>query len=311
MRDRRPTLVELEAFRATMAEGTTAAAGRRLGRSQSSVSRALAELERRQGHVLFERRGRLIVPTIDALALNRRLDPVFLALDALRSPVPQEDEALDLSIAAPPAFAASLVPRAFAAFRRDHPRCLLRLEVVAMAEVVRLVAEGGADLGLTDSGVSADSVRLEPFRESQIRCLMPAGHRLADRDRIAVLDLRGESFVALARRHSMRAQIEAMLASAQVEHRIAAETSTSLAALRLIGAGIGLGLLNPFPLLEPDRMHGLVARPLDMALTYRSAFVLAAHRPPSTVARRFQRVLRHFVRNDPWSAACGEHAPRQ
>ena len=304
MRDRRPTLVELEAFRATIAEGTTAAAGRRLGRSQSSISRALAELERRQGHVLFERRGRLIVPTIDALALNRRLDPVFLALDELRSPVPPENEPLHLSIAAPPAFSASLVPRAFAAFRRDHPRCVLQLEVVATAEVVRLVAEGGVGLGLTDSGVSTDSVRIEPFRESQIRCLMPARHRLADRDRIAVSDLRGEQFVALARRHSMRAEIEAMLASAQIEYRIAAETSTSLAALRLIEAGIGLGLLNPFPLLEPDRMHGLVARRLDTVLRYRSAFVFAAHRPPSAIAKRFQRFLTHFVRDDPWSAGC-------
>lgn len=304
MRDRRPTLVELEAFRATIAEGTTAAAGRRLGRSQSSISRALAELERRQGHVLFERRGRLIIPTIEALALNRRLDPVFLALDAVRSPPPQETEPLNLSIAAPPAFAASLVPRAFAAFRRDHPRCVLQLEVVATAEVVRLVAEGGVELGLTDSGVAADSVRIEPFRESQIHCLMPVGHRLADRARLAVSDLRGEPFVALARRHSMRAQIEAMLASARVEHLIAAETSTSLAALRLIEAGIGLGLLNPFPLLEAERMHGLVARPLDTVLNYRSAFVLAAHRPPSTIAKGFQRFLTHFVRDDPWSSAC-------
>lgn len=38
MRNRRPTLVELEALRATIANGTTAGAAQRLGCSQSSVS---------------------------------------------------------------------------------------------------------------------------------------------------------------------------------------------------------------------------------------------------------------------------------
>lgn len=303
LRDRRPTLVELEAFRATMAEGTTAAAGRRLGRSQSAISRALIELERRQGQALFERRGRLIVPTAEALALNRRLDPVFAALDALRSPTPRENEPSRLSIAAPPAFAASLIPRAFAAFRRDHPACQLQLEVVATADAVRLVAEGGAEMGLTDSAVSSDAVRVEPFRESRIHCLLPIGHRLSGQDSIAVADLQGERFVALARRHSMRAQIESMLAAARVDHRIAAETSTSLAALGLIKAGIGVGLLNPFPLLEPERMTGLVARPLDVALSYRSAVIVARHTPLSPIAKRFQRFLARFVAADPWSTA--------
>jgi DNA-binding transcriptional LysR family regulator len=304
MRDRRPTIVELEALRATVTEGTTAAAGRRLGRSQSSVSRALAELERRLGRPLFERRGRMIVPSAHALALNRRLDPVFAALDGLQGAMPASEPA-ELAIAAPPAFALSLLPRAFAAFSRDHPGCRLRLEVVATPELVTRVAEGEVEIGLTDSLVASDSVRVEPFRTSQACCLMPAGHRLAARERIPVRELDGERFVALARRHSMRRQIDALLAAAGIRYSVAAETSTAIAALGLIRAGIGIGLLNPFPLIEPGGVPGLVARPLAEPLVYRSAFVLPAHVPPSPIAKRFQGFLARFVRDAPDPGGAG------
>lgn len=299
MRDRRPTLVELEAFRATMAEGTTAAAGRRLGRSQSSISRAMAELEQRVGKRLFERRGRLIVPTAEALELNGRLDPVFAALDALRAaPAPEPAE---IAVAAPPAFATSLVPRAFAQLRREVPGSRLRLEVVPTPQMVELVAEGGAEIGLTDSVLSAGTVRVELFRESQICCVMPAEHRLAARETITPADLRGEQMIALARRHSMRAQIDALLAPERTEHGVSAEVASVVAALPLIERGVGIGLLNPFPLIGPETAQRLACRPLSVELTYRSAFVLPAHRPASALARRLQSIVKRLVRNDPWS----------
>lgn len=301
MRDRRPTLVELEAFRATMAEGTTAAAGRRLGRSQSSISRAIAELEQRVGKTLFERRGRLIVATAEALELNRGLDPVFAALDALRSGSGAGAEPAEISVAAPPAFATSLVPRAFAQLQREVPGCHLRLEVVSTQQMVELVAEGNAEIGLTDSLLSAGTVRVELFRESRVCCVVATGHRLAARETISPADLQGENLIALARRHSMRAQIEALLAREKVDHRVVAEVASIVAALPLIERGVGIGLLNPFPLIEPDWAQRLACRAFTIELTYRSAFVLPAHRPPTALVRRLQGIVKRLVRNDPWS----------
>lgn len=301
MRDRRPTLTELEAFRAVVAEGTTAAAGRRLGTAQSSISRAIAELESRVGYPLFERRGRLIAPTIEALALNRELDPVFEILTRLAKPEDAAHRSRTLSIAAAPAFAIGLIAPAFAAFRTKHPGCTLRLEVVATPEIVRLVAEGMVEIGVTDSKLLDDNVRLEPFRQSDIVCLMPQKHRLSSYEAVAWSDLFGESFVALARRHSMRAQIEAHLNLARVDFSIVAETSTAVVALELIREGLGIGLLNPFPLLNPQSLSGLIVKPMIEPLTYKSTFVFASHLPPTPLAKRFQNFLTHFVNRDPWS----------
>lgn len=304
MRDRRPTLVELEALRAVLAEGTTAAAGNRLGRAQSSISRSIAELERRTGRILFERRGRMIEPTAEALALNAELDALFGVLDRLAGNPDQTGDVRKLSLAAPPAFALSLLPRALAAFHRTHPGCLVSLEVATTSDVIRLVAEGVADIGLTDSRVVTDGVRLEPFRRSQIVCLMPLNHRLAGGTSVSIGDLDGEPFVALARRHSMRAQIEGVMAQAGVRPAVAAEVSTAIAALGLIREGIGIGLLNPFPLMDGEAMRGLIALPFDEPLTYLTAFVLTRASPPTALARRFQRFLTQFVDRDRWSTSC-------
>ena len=75
------SLPEYEALRALMESGTTSKAALRLGLSQSAVSRSISSLEARLGLLLFERDGGRLRPTSEATRLNKRLDPLFEALD--------------------------------------------------------------------------------------------------------------------------------------------------------------------------------------------------------------------------------------
>lgn len=302
MRNRRPTLVELEALHATIANGTTAGAADRLGCSQSSVSRALALLEARIGVPLFERTGRTLRPTAEALAINEELDGVFTALDRVASGTAALRGGGRLSIAAPPAFAIPLVSRIAARFRALYPEVVIQLEVAASDAVVALVAEGGADLGITDSAPLHSGVRLEPFRLSTLACALPAGHALAGRTILTPIDLTGIPCIALARRHSMRSRIDRLFAEAGVTRRIVAETSTAISAVELVRAGIGVALMNPWPLAD-DADVSLVWCPFEPALEYRTCCILPAGRPPSPHARRFHRLLAGAARANRWSQA--------
>lgn len=302
MRNRRPTLVELEALHATIANGTTAGAADRLGCSQSSVSRALALLEARIGVPLFERTGRTLRPTAEALAINEELDGVFTALDRVASGAAALRGGGRLSIAAPPAFAIPLVSRVAARFRALYPAVVIQLEVAASDAVVALVAEGGADLGITDSAPLHSGVRLEPFRLSTLACALPAGHALAERTILTPVDLTGIPCIALARRHSMRSRIDRLFTEAGVVRRIVAETSTAISAVELVRAGIGVALMNPYPLAD-DSDVSLIWRPFEPALEYRTCCILPAGRPPSPHARRFHRLLAGAARANRWSQA--------
>lgn len=304
MRNRRPTLVELEALHATIANGTTAGAADRLGCSQSSVSRALALLEARIGVPLFERTGRTLRPTAEALAINEELDGVFTALDRVASGAAALRGGGRLSIAAPPAFAIPLVSRVAARFRTLYPEVVIQLEVAPSDAVVALVAEGGADLGITDSAPLHSGVRLEPFRLSTLACALPAGHALAqtlaERLVLTPADLTGVPCIALARRHSMRSRIDRLFTEAGVVRHIVAETSTAISAVELVRAGIGVALMNPWPLAD-DTDPSLLWRPFEPALEYRTCCVLPAGRPPSPHARRFHRLLAVAARENRWS----------
>lgn len=82
---RRPELnfTHLRSFRAVAIEGRIAAAARRLGLSQPTVSEQVASLERTFGRPLVERRGALFVLTEAGRAVLAHAEEVFAAADRL------------------------------------------------------------------------------------------------------------------------------------------------------------------------------------------------------------------------------------
>jgi DNA-binding transcriptional LysR family regulator len=302
----RPTLVELEAFRVAMASGGASAAARRLGRAQSSVSRAIATLETRLGVVLFQRQGRAMVATAEAFRLNAELDAVFAALDRV-SGVSADlgtGAAQRLLVGAPAPFALSLLPLAIRAFRRSHPETLIELHVAPSDELAALVAENRLDLAVTDTVPQQRTVRLEPFRRSRIACILPARHALARKSTIAPQDLDGQDFIVLTKRHVMRTKLDALFHTAGIDRRLTVEASTALAAIACVEQGLGATLLNPFPFLTSPagRSSRLVLRPFSVKLDYRTAFLLPAGRLPPQPVRGFMAALRHAGgKKDEWS----------
>ena len=75
MTEHRHRLREFESLRAVVTTGTTIGAAKRLGISQSAVSRSLAQLEARVGRSLFVRQSGRIEPTAEALRLNEKTGP--------------------------------------------------------------------------------------------------------------------------------------------------------------------------------------------------------------------------------------------
>lgn len=302
----RPTLVELEAFRAAMASGSATAAGRRLNRAQSSVSRAVMALEDKLGVALFKRRGRTLVATAEAVALNRELDAVFAALDRV-SGVSADlgtGAAQRLRVGAPAPFAFSLLAAAMAEYHRHHPDMLVDLHVNPSDELAALVAEDKLDFAITDSVPQQHTVRLEAFRRSHIACVLPAGHKLARKDVIVPEDLDGIDFVALTKRHVMRRRVDELFHTAGLRRRIVAETSTALAALACVERGMGVTLLNPFPYLtlDPAQHAALAVRPFSVRLEYRTAFLLPVGAMPARPAQDLMAIMRRLCgKKDEWS----------
>ncbi|MBV1867814.1 MAG: LysR family transcriptional regulator [Marinosulfonomonas sp.] len=292
------SLPEYQALRALLQTGTTTAAADRLGLSQSAISRSITSLEARSGRILFEREAGRLRPTEEAVRLNRRLDPLFEALDRIDGPTVPVQETL--RIIAPPSFAHRFLVSHITSFLRTNPHFFVSLEVNTSDEVIRGILDDRFDLGLTGVELHRDGVKLQPYRISSAVCAMISDHPLAKKKVIYPDDLNGQPFVAFTYRHARRTQLEKILKQARSTPRIVAEVSTSFAAVDLAKEGLGLAVVNPFPVFH-YRSQELTFLPFASQIEYRSYFAISDQRPLPRVARAFMRHLRLHTPSDPFT----------
>lgn len=133
---------QVQAFLAVLDAGSFTAAGRKLGRDASVVSRRIASLEERLGIRLLERSTRRVQPTETGrqfrLRMREALDLVRLAEDEARSMATAPSGLLRLAL--PPAFGRMWIAPRLPEFMARHPT--LSIEACYADRQVDLVAEG-------------------------------------------------------------------------------------------------------------------------------------------------------------------------
>jgi len=292
------SLPEYQTFRAMMESSTTAAAARRLGLSQSAVSRSLSSLENRIGQSLFERDAGRLKYTAAAVELNARLDPLFAALDQIDRPA---DLGRDhLSIIVPPTFATRFLARHVASFTRSHPDNFISAEYGNSEVALKAVLKGQFDLGIVAVDQTRAGTRLIPFRRAVPVVAMPHGHPLAERSEIEPAALHDQDLVVQSYRFARRSQMEKLFNELGVRPNIVAEVTSSVAAAEMVRAGLGLAVINPFP-IAAQMSDELDFRVFPSALPYQVYFVAPEDRPVSRIARHFMQHIRLHTPKDAYS----------
>ena len=301
MRENCRSLRELEALRAVIEARTATAAARRLGISQPAVSRALAQLEARLGRKLFDRDGGRLLPTAEGLALNRDLEPLFLALLRLQNDGSGSIASSEvLRIAVAPTLAHRVLHAQIADFLKLNPDQTISLDIRGTDILVSGIAEGRYHLGIIDWDISHSAVRVEPFLRSEGVCVLPKGSPLAAREVIRAADLRDQRHIALTRRHASRVATDRAFSKAGVERRIVAETATAVSAYELVRSGLGVAVLNPFPLaIRAD--DEVAIRPFEPGLAYRISFIVPASATLPAAGRGLMRHLRLNTARTPYA----------
>ena len=300
MSGNRHRLRELEALRALVTTGTTVGAAQRLSISQSAVSRSLSQLEERLGRSLFIRSSGRIYPTPEALRLNEKLDALFETLAEIDGAdwAAREDEPLRLVV--PPTLAHHFVIRRVARFLKRNPGRRIQLDIQSTDSLLSGIMNAQYDLGLTSGMIQRSGVTLLPWRRSKIVCAMTEDHPLVAKETIVPEDLEGVELIEFLGRLGTRALSDQILGRAGVRPRTVVETATNMAALELVREGLGITLVNPFPLLS-EGIPGIVARPFLAPIVYQTSFVLPTGRPPTQAARQFMRFVKLTTAKDQYS----------
>jgi DNA-binding transcriptional LysR family regulator len=283
-------LRDIEVICAVIVEKKTTGAAQRLGISQPAVSRAIAKIEERIGRILFHREGGRLLPTADALALYERSQPIFETLRTVEI-LGRGDQALSLTILCPPTISMLFLETEVAAFAQVNPGIHISYDIASLREIPAAIAERQGDLGIIDANVLHSGLIQETFIDTQAVCMMPAGHPLSQLPVVTPQDLDGVPYVAIKRRHSLRGALDQIFAAADVNPSFVIETDAALSAARFIRAGMGVSVLNPFPLVleEEDAIIGV---PFEPKVPFRTNFVFPASAPVSSSARMFVDFLK-------------------
>jgi len=243
---------QLEAFRAVMMVGTATAAGELLRLSQPTVSKLIAQFERRSGLQLFERvKGRL-VPRPEAVALFQHVDKLFAAMEEVGRNARQlaNVQTGHLRLVAFAALALDFLPRAIASFVATRREVTVTLNVRASSYIAEWVAGQQADLGFVSGAPAGSGVVMEPFEPTDAVCVLPPAHPLAARDEIRAGDLEGERFISLGRDTALRHLIDSVFETAGVARRVVIETGYSATACALVASGAGVTVSDPLSALD-------------------------------------------------------------
>ncbi|KUL24076.1 LysR family transcriptional regulator [Streptomyces regalis] len=253
----------LRVLRAVAATGSFSAAGRDLGCTQPAVSQQMKALEASVGTPLLIRSGREMRLTQAGEALVRHAAGILAGLTAAEEEVAAIAglRAGRVRLVSFPSGSSTLVPTALAALRAAHPGTRVSLEEAEPPKSVELLREGDCDVALAFRYEGAagcpegewDDLVVRPLLTDRLVGLVPARHRLARAESVAIGDLAAEPWIAGCPR--CRGQLVEVCESAGFTPRIDFATDDYPAVVGLVGAGLGVAVL-PQLAVESVRPRG-------------------------------------------------------
>jgi DNA-binding transcriptional LysR family regulator len=158
--------------------------------AQPALSRSISALERELGTTLFERDKRSVRLTAAGRQLLDDARPLLAAADATRRRVQRAGRGTHHLVVG---FRAGiLVTPAVRAFAAEHSEVTVDVERLEWDEQEQAILSGRIDIAYVRQPITERGLRLIPlFAESRLAAL-PAGHRLAQRRALSIVDLADE-----------------------------------------------------------------------------------------------------------------------
>jgi DNA-binding transcriptional LysR family regulator len=250
-------LIMLEAV---MAEGSIAAAARRLQYTRSAVSQQLSALEAEAGTALIDRTGNHITLTPAGRALVEHAERILVELRSAEAALAGAGTRITglLRVGIPFREGPHIMSRALTEVRRRFPDMELRLEAISDEEGPEGVRRDQLDLAIVSRYGNARENGRAGLREwtlghDPLRLCVPADHPLAAASGCELTQLADEPWV-MCPETSLGRLVRSMCIAAGFQPRVAATVHDVGTALSLVGIGWGVTIapeLTPAGTAEP------------------------------------------------------------
>jgi DNA-binding transcriptional LysR family regulator len=259
-------LRQLRYFLAVAQELHFGRAAERAHIEQSPLSRQIRQLEAELGVTLFLRNKHRVELTDAGRALLPEAQAILDATEHARRAVLRAEEGMigRLTIAYTNLAMYSAFPRILAEYRRQYPQVEVELRdsVLTPAQIDALV-ERRVDIGVLRPPVQQKEIGLLTVAHERLIAALPAGHPLAECDRVAMRDLAQENFISFDRRlnSALQTLVLRMCQDAGFQPHIYQAVGDIPSMLALVSAGMGVALVPS--LARNMGLKGIRFRPIQ------------------------------------------------
>jgi DNA-binding transcriptional LysR family regulator len=282
-------------------------AAARLQISQPPLSQQIRGLEHALGCTLFRRTSKSVQLTPEGLLLLERARPLLAEIEDVEVLMRRagQGQVGVVRIGYVGSAAYDTLPAVVRAFRRRHPDVVLQLDEQGTGPQIEALLADRLDVGFVRPPLNEAILTFVPLTQEPLLAVLPATHRLAARESVAVASLSEEPFIIHQRRlgAGLYDEITSLCRLAGFSPRIVQETGDMQTVLSLVSAGMGVGMVPAS--MASIRRASVEYRPIsDSAVRLELGLARRAD-STSAVVRQFCVVAARVARGLPNSAELG------
>jgi DNA-binding transcriptional LysR family regulator len=288
-------LADLNLFRHVVDAGSITHGAERAHLALAAASTRIRRMEEALGAALLVRTRQGVTPTQAGRTLLQHARTILRQADRLREDLGAYAGGLagQIRVLSNTNALTEFLPEALSSFLSAHPHVGVDLEERLSDEIVGLIAEGVADLGIIAGTVDPGSLETFPFRRDRFVLVVARNHPLAKRSKIAFAQVLDHDFVGLDRASALQRFLADKAARAGQPLRLRVQLRSFDAVCRLVECDVGIGIVPETTARWATRAMAIVAVPLADAWAVRDLTIcIRSFRELPTHARQLVEHLR-------------------
>lgn len=248
-------------------------------------------MEAELGLQLFVRMNGRLTPTPEANLVAHEMSQVIDSYERMRSVADSiRDTGSGLLRIATLTFSHVFLPETIRQFQQLAPGAKISIHVLRTTEIIDMVQNGGADIGIVTNSDGSQILRHKDLRGMNVIAAVHPDSDLTRKEFITPSDLHGERLLSYSPESPFGELASLAFSSVGERFEVNLQVASSTLLCALVEQGVGVALLEPFILLGPLR-YKVVARPFEPQILMKPRILFSANRPLSKLAQIFIQLL--------------------
>ena len=238
-------LIDLSLFRHVVEAGSITHGAERAHLALAAASTRIRAMEEVLGAPLLTRTRQGVTPTQAGRTLLQHARAILRQAERLHEELGAYSGGLagQIRVLSNTNALTEFLPEALSSFLAAHPNVSVDLEERLSDEIVGLIAEGVADLGVVAGTVDAGGLETYPFRSDRFVLVVAQDDPLAKRAKIAFEDVLDQDFVGLDRASAIQRFLAAKALRVGRPLRLRVQLRSFDAVCRLVECKVGIGIV--------------------------------------------------------------------